>query len=278
MLPPQRVLLLGATGRTGRRVLEQLLGRGMRVRVVVRSAARLPRSLGLAADLTVLEADLLSLSDEDLERQVRDCDAVVSCLGHVISLRGVFGPPRDLVARATARVCRAIEATQPAKPIRFILMTSVSVDHPAHSGPRRAPLERALLSVLRVLVPPVRDNQRAADFLYHSIGADHSFVQWVTLRPDTLLEGDISQYAMHEGQMDTLFAPGSTHMASLAHCICELVADPVLWQSWRGKLPVVVDDASVRVGSCAAAMHADTRAVPARAREPVRGLPAPQGS
>ena len=36
------VLLLGGTGRTGGRVLQQLLGRGVRVRAVVRSAERLP--------------------------------------------------------------------------------------------------------------------------------------------------------------------------------------------------------------------------------------------
>ena len=36
------VLLLGGTGRTGGRVLQQLLGRGVSVRAVVRSAERLP--------------------------------------------------------------------------------------------------------------------------------------------------------------------------------------------------------------------------------------------
>jgi len=36
------VLLVGGTGRTGRRVLEQLLSRGVSVRVVVRSSQKLP--------------------------------------------------------------------------------------------------------------------------------------------------------------------------------------------------------------------------------------------
>ena len=44
------VLLLGGTGRTGGRVLQQLLGRGVRVRAVVRSAER------LAADVDACEA------------------------------------------------------------------------------------------------------------------------------------------------------------------------------------------------------------------------------
>lgn len=40
------VLLVGGTGRTGGRVLTQLLGRGVSVRVIVRSAKRSPKRQG----------------------------------------------------------------------------------------------------------------------------------------------------------------------------------------------------------------------------------------
>jgi len=33
-----------------------------------------------------------------------------------MSLKGMFGAPRDLVTRAATRVCRAIEALRPAEP------------------------------------------------------------------------------------------------------------------------------------------------------------------
>ncbi len=108
------VLVVGGTGRTGRRVVEQLLGRGVSVRAIVRSAERLPAGVATNPRLTVVEADLLSLSDAELCGHVRGCDAVISCLGHVLSLKGIFGPPRDLVTRATTRLCRAIEAVGPA--------------------------------------------------------------------------------------------------------------------------------------------------------------------
>ncbi len=58
------VLLLGGTGRTGGRVLQQLLGRGVCVRAVVRSAERLPAGVADDPRLTVVVADLLSLSDD----------------------------------------------------------------------------------------------------------------------------------------------------------------------------------------------------------------------
>jgi uncharacterized protein YbjT (DUF2867 family) len=237
----QTVLLLGATGRTGQRVLAQLLGRGISVRVVVRSARRL--SAGAAKDpgLTVVEGELLSLTDEELLRQLRGCDAVISCLGHVISLKGVFGPPRDLVTRATARVCRGIEALQPAKPVKLILMSTVAVHRPGKLDALRKTHERAFLWLLRALIPPARDNQTAADFLQEEIGTANPHVQWVVVRPDTLMEGDVSEYTLHEGLVSSLASPSSTRMANVAHFMCELAANPKAWGDWKGKLPVVVD-------------------------------------
>ena len=235
------VLVVGGTGRTGGRVLQQLIDRDVNVRAIVRSAERLPAGVAENAHLTVIEADLLSLSDHDLQRYVRGCDAVVSCLGHVIDLKGVFGPPRDLVTQATTRLCGAIEAVQPATPIRFILMSSVSVNRPGHLDTRRGMLERASLAILRGLTPPANDNQRAADFLGTEIGSDNLYVQWVAVRPDSLLEGDVSEYALHEGLITSLAKPDSTNRANVAHFMCELATDPRLWADWKGKLPVVVN-------------------------------------
>ncbi len=237
----QTVLLVGGTGRTGRRVLEQLLGRGIDVRAIVRSAEKLRAGVAERPGLSVVEADLLALSDEELLRHVRGCDAVVSCLGHTISLRGVLGPPRDLVTQATARLCRAIQASRPAQPVKFILMSTVSVNRPGSQDTRRGRFERAVLWTLRGLVPPARDNQRAADFLHDVIEASDPYVQWVAVRPDTLQEGDVTEYALHQGLVDSLFRPGETNMANVAHFMCELATDPEAWAAWRGRLPVIVN-------------------------------------
>lgn len=240
MAAPQ-VLLVGGTGRTGRCVLRQFLQRGVAVRAIVRSAQRLPEDLAAHPALTVVEADLLSLGDEDLLRHVAGCDAVVSCLGHTISLEGVFGPPHDLVTRAVERLCRAIEASRPDEPVRFILMSSVSVNHPAGLDTRRGALEKALLRVLRALVPPARDNQRAADTLHGRIGTGSPFVRWVAVRPDTLVEGDVSGYSVHGTLVSSLFKPDHTSMANVAHFMCELATREDTWEEWAGKLPVIVD-------------------------------------
>lgn len=240
----QTVLLVGGTGRTGRRVLDQLLERGVRVRAIVRSGGTLAPAAARSPDLTVIEASLLSLPEAELQRYLRGCDAVISCLGHVLSLKGVFGPPRDLVTRATSRLCRGIEKLQPATPIKFILMSSVSVTRVGGLDTRRGSLEKVFLLVLCGLLPPVADNQRAANFLQKKVGASNPFVEWTAVRPDTLLPGDVSEYTVHESLVNSLFAPGSTNMANVAHFMCELVTNPKTWADWKGKLPVIANAAS----------------------------------
>jgi uncharacterized protein YbjT (DUF2867 family) len=235
------VLLLGGTGRTGGRVLQQLVGRDIRVRAVVRSAERLPAGVVDDPKLTVVEADLGSLNDAQVAEQVDGCDTVISCLGHTVSARGVLGPPRDLVCRSIERVYRATRELRPARPVKLILMSSVSVHRPGGLDLRRGRFERAAVWTLRGLVPPARDHQRAADFLHDVVAAADPYAQWVTVRPDTLREGGVTEYALHEGLVDSLFRPGETNMANVAHFMCELATDPELWAAWRGKLPVIVN-------------------------------------
>jgi len=238
---PRAVLLLGATGRTGRRVLQQLLERGVPVRAIVRSAERLPAGAADDPRLTVAEADLATLPGEELRRLLVGCDAVVSCLGHDISLRGVFGPPRDLVARAVERLCDTAIALRPGVPVRLVLMSSVSVNRPARADARRGGGERAFAWLLRALLPPARDNQRAADFLALEIGAAAPFVEWVVVRPDSLIDGEVSAYRTHDGIVSSLFRADGTRRANVAHFMAELVTDDAAWRTYRGKMPVVVD-------------------------------------
>ena len=238
------VLLLGGTGRTGSKVLEQLLERGVSVLAIVRSADRLPATVSGEAGLTVIEADLLSLSDDYLRSLSQGCDAVISCLGHKLTLKGILGAPHDLVTRATERIWRTLEATQPDKPVKFILMSSVSVNQPAGRDTRRGWVEKTVVALLRGLMPPARDNQRAADFLCDGVGTAGPFVEWVAVRPDTLLDGPVTDYRLHDGLVSSLFRPDSTNRASVAHFMCELATSPEAWKTWAGRFPVIVNAAA----------------------------------
>ncbi|MHB1342067.1 MAG: NAD(P)-dependent oxidoreductase [Coriobacteriia bacterium] len=241
---PTTVLLLGGTGRTGRRVLTQLLERGVTVRALVRSAGRLPEGALGAPGLTVTEAEVASLPDGELQGLLQGCDGVISCLGHTTTPGGVLGPPRDLVTRAIARVCGAARSLSPAEPVKLVVMSSVSVNVPDGRDARRGALEKAAVWALRGLVPPAKDNQRAADFLREQIGEADPSVRWVVVRPDTLVDGDVSGYALHEGLVSSLARPDQTAMSNVAHFMCELVTDSTAWRAWQGRLPVIVDAVS----------------------------------
>lgn len=225
-------------------MLSQLLERGVPVCAIVRSADRLPAGAAEDPLLTVVVAELVSMSAAALRQHVAGRDAVISCLGHNVSLRGVFGPPHDLVENAVRRLCAAIASQRPDVPVRLVLMSSVSVNRPARADALRGAGERTFTWLLRGLLPPARDNQRAADFLAHEVGADDSFVEWVVVRPDSLVDGEVSAYRNHDGIVSSLFRADGTRFANVAHSMAELATDDAAWRRWRGKMPVIVDDAS----------------------------------
>jgi len=235
------VLLLGGTGRTGGHVLCQCLQRGIGVRAIVRSTARLPEAVAGEPLLSAEEVDPLSLTTAELQRQLGGCDAVISCLGHGTTPRGIFGPPFDVVTRAVSNLARAAAEMRPPEPVRLILMSSVSVNRPTKADTRRGTSQRLCLSATRCLVPPARDNQRAADFLANEIGPRNRFIEWVIVRPDTLREGDLSQYQLSDEPVSSIFRPGETTMANVARFMCDLATDETQWQRWRGGMPVVVN-------------------------------------
>lgn len=235
------VLVLGATGRTGGRVLAELLARDVPTRVIVRSAERLPDGLAAHPRLTVLEADLLHLPEGVLATQLEGCGAVISCLGHTLTLRGILGPPRDLVERAVANVLAAAGASERPAPLRVILMSSVSVNPVGRREGRRSRIERFVLAILRVLVPPARDNQRAANLLGTAGLAAGSKVVGVVVRPDTLAEGDATPYEVHDTLVAGLFRPRTSRMANVARFLTDLAVDDEAWERWRGSMPVIVD-------------------------------------
>ncbi len=69
-----KLLLLGATGRTGKRVLEEALSRGYEIHCLSRNADRIKPQSGL----TVFEGDPSNASD--LEKVISGCDAVINAL------------------------------------------------------------------------------------------------------------------------------------------------------------------------------------------------------
>ena len=233
-------LVVGASGATGRLLVGQLLERGEQVRVIVRSAERLPEAVRTADRVSVFEADLLDLSEADLAARVEGCRAVASCLGHNLTFKGIFGPPRRLVTDAMRRLCEVARRVHPPEPIRFVLMNTAGnrnrdLAEPVSTG------ERAVLHLLRLLVPPHADNERAAEYLRAHIVSDDPQIEWAAVRPDTLFDEDrVTPYTVHPSPTrSAIFNAGRTSRINVAHFMASLITDDDIWREWKGRMPVV---------------------------------------
>ncbi len=239
------VLVVGATGATGQRLVENLLDRGLSVKVIVRSASKLPGASRQHAQCTVISASILDLSDAQLAQHSRGCGAVVSCLGHTLSFRGVYGQPRRLVTEATRRLCRAIKANTPARPVKFILMNSSGCSN--RDIPEQVAFgQRCVIAVLRVLVPPHLDNERAADYLRVQIGQYDNAIEWVAIRPDSLIDAEqVSAYEVYESPIrSAIFDPGATSRINVGDFMANLITSAETWNTWKGKMPVIYNRTS----------------------------------
>ena len=74
------------------------------------------------------------------------CDAVISALGHNLTLRGMYGAPRKLCTDTVSQLCRVAEMLQPARPIRLIAISTEGVDRPDGADPPRGRAERLVTS------------------------------------------------------------------------------------------------------------------------------------
>jgi NAD(P)-dependent dehydrogenase (short-subunit alcohol dehydrogenase family) len=234
------VLIVGASGATGQLLVAELLARGLEVRAVVRSAARLPKPLRQHAALTVVETNLLELGDAEVQKLASGCAAIACCLGHNLSFKGLFGAPRDLVTQSVRRLCAAVQVRQPADPVRFVLMNTVAVrnrdlDEPATLG------HRVVIGLLRLLLPPHADNENAAEVLRTGVGQHNRAIQWCAVRPDSLSTvATAGEYTVHPSiTRDCITDPGRTTRNNVAHFMAELISNDTLWNTWQGRMPVI---------------------------------------
>ena len=240
------ILVVGASGATGRLLVEQLINRGQDVKVIVRSPDKLPEVLKNHDHLSVIRASVLDLSDAEMARHVSGCDAVASCLGHNMSLKGIFGPPRRLVTDATRRLCNAIKASKSAEPTKFVLMNTVAnsnrdLHEPLSFG------KRCVIGILRLLLlPPLVDNEKAADFLRTNVGPNSATIEWAAVRPDTLINEDkVTEYEVHPSPTrSAIFNAGRTSRINVAHFMADLITDDDTWNRWKGQMPVIYNKAS----------------------------------
>lgn len=162
-----RLLIVGATGGTGRQLVAQALERGYEVTAMVRDPAKLqvdhPR-------LKVVQGDVLDPAS--VTAAVNGQDAVVSALGH----KRFFYPTR-ILSEGTANILQAMEAHGVQ---RLVCETSLGIGGSAG----RMGLYYTLLVIPVILPLYFWDKTRQERIIAASR------VDWVVVRPGTLTNGD----------------------------------------------------------------------------------------
>ena len=237
-----KVLVLGGNGATGFHVVEQLLENNVEVKTIVRNSARL-KSLENQKNLEIITASILDMDNAELSEVLDDVDAIVSCLGHNITLKGILGRPHRLVTDAIRKVCESIRMKDTGKVTKLVLMnTTACLDVDAQEKFTTA--EGITIAIMRFLLPPQRDNEQAMNYLKHAIGKNDRKIEWIAVRPDTLTdEEEVTSYTVHNSPVRSpVFNSGKTSRINVGSFIMNLLCNSEQWKKWRYQMPVIYNE------------------------------------
>ena len=191
------IVVAGASGRTGRLVVERALTSGHRVTAIVRAGSE--AAVGPGAE--ILRADVLSGAGLDLPG---DADAVVSALG----MRP--GDEQPVSAPGTTSL---IAAMRRAGLSRIVVVSAV----PAFTTGGGEPWWfRIVRTLVRRAMPAVYTDIAAMENVLRSSG-----LRWTILRPGYLTDGAPTDYRLLPDRNATTPA----HRSDLAHALLALAED-----------------------------------------------------
>jgi len=233
-----KVLILGATGLTGRLVAQQIVNRNIETKIVVRNIEKVSEDIRNNKLVECIVGNVTEFEQDKNIALVKDCDAVISCLGHNISFRGMYGKPRLLVTSSIKNICEAINESKKDK-VKLILMNTTA-NRNKSINEKYSFTDKIVLSILSLLLPPQKDNEEAALYLSNTIGNNNK-IEWTAVRPDTLINGnEVSKYDLVESpKQSPVFNAGKTSRINVSHFMAELLSDEVLWNKWKYKMPVI---------------------------------------
>ena len=177
-----RVLIVGATGGTGRQLIAQALERGLAVTALVRNPARLTIA---HPQLTVVRGDVLD--GDSIAAAMRGQEAVLSALGHKR-----YFPPNRILSEGTRNVLRAMEAHGVR---RFVGESSLGIGDSAG----RLGVYYTLFTIPVVLPFYYWDKARQERIIAASP------VEWVIVRPGLLTNGPKSGRYRHGLRIGNFF-------------------------------------------------------------------------
>jgi uncharacterized protein YbjT (DUF2867 family) len=202
-----RIVVVGASGGSGRAVVDLALQRGHRVTAVVRD----PAGAGFAAHegLDVVRAD--ALDPASLAPHLKGADAVVTALGH-------RGSPRDEQRICTDGAASAVEAMAATGVGRIVAISAATVTTQGDTFFTRV----AVKPILRRVFRGARADSIGMERVLAGSGAD-----WVVVRPPMLTDTPAT------GRFRTVRGANprggmKISRADLAHAVLDAAADPTV--------------------------------------------------
>jgi len=232
-----KALVLGASGATGKLVVQQLVKKNIKVRAVVRETAIIPGQISNDKSIEIIKGNINDFEIAKIKELVKDCDSVICCLGHNISLKGILGPPHKLVSNTVAKILGALQSCN--QNSKFILMSTTAYTNRKIEEVNTL-REKIIFSLLKILLPPHKDNMLAANHLVNKLSSETN-IEWVAVRPDSLFDEDeVTEYEIHSKKIRSpIFNPGKTSRINVGHFMVELITNDKLWQEWKHRTPVI---------------------------------------
>jgi putative NADH-flavin reductase len=206
-----RVLIFGATGGTGRQLVEQALEQGHQVTAFVRK----PKKLELThPNLRVVQGNVLDFGS--VESAMQGQSAVVSALGH----KRLFWPTK-ILSKGTDNIMRAMKSCHVP---RLVCETSLGVG----DAVGRLGLPATLFVVPFILPFYLRDRVRQEELI-----ANNTELDWVIVRPVTLTNGARRGHYRHGPKVGNYIWPRRVSRADVAEFMLQQLND----DSYIGKAP-----------------------------------------
>lgn len=189
-----KILIIGATGGTGKQLVQQALERGHSVSVFVRNPSKFKIS---HPELQVFQGDVLL--PKSISEACKDQDAVISALGHK-----KFFIPTTILSRGTQNILAAIKEKEIS---RFICITALGINDSRF----KLGLYYTLFVHPFILFFYFRDKEKQEKLI------QASDLEWTIIRPGQLTNGRKKELYRHGRGLGSYILTKMISRADVAH-------------------------------------------------------------
>ena len=235
----KHILVVGATGETGKHLMQTLLNQGHSVTALVRNRQKLPDMPQTRGLLRVIEQDVTSLSKRDLVSLLSDVDGVGICLGYALSFKGVFKQPKLWLTKFVRQLSQA--ASEVPSPVKIVLMNTSGNIYTNH-GDKVSLIGRIVLTALYYLLPPHKDNVEAAKALLNH--SQDTYSNACVVRPGSLTDlPEVTQYNTRRiNDRCPITGDGKVSRINVADFMAKLLCHNETWDLWENSHPLIYND------------------------------------